>query len=71
MYLIGAFIAFILYLIYFFDISKKLNLCDVFIALFCSIFSWILVALIVLHYGNKIYQKIKEKNHDKIWMIQK
>lgn len=61
MYLIGASVAFILYLIYFFDISKKLNLCDVFIALFCSIFSWLLVALIVLHYGNEIYQKIKEK----------
>ena len=61
MYLIGAFIAFLLYLIYFFDISKKLNLCDVFIALFFSLFSWLLVALIVLHYGNKIYQKIKEK----------
>lgn len=61
MYLIGASVAFILYLIYFFDISKKLNLCDAFIALFCSIFSWLLVALIVLHYGNKIHQKIKEK----------
>ena len=61
MYLIGAFIAFILYLIYFFDISRSLNMCDIFIALFFSLFSWILVALILLHYGNKIHQKIKEK----------
>lgn len=61
MYTLGAFIAFLLYLLYFFDISKKLTACDVFIALFCSIFSWLLVALIFFHYCGKIYDKIKEK----------